>query len=69
METVLLQQKINQLPDSFIFLVNNYVDELLEKSKKISSLKGSLSNYSNNDLRKKEKEAWKNQLVRKHNNV
>ncbi len=61
-----VEQKIKQLPEYYITLVNDYVDELLKKSKKIDSLKGSLSKYANPRLREQEKSAWAKGAVEKH---
>lgn len=66
MTSTIVEQKIKQLPEYYITLVNDYVDELLKKSKKIDSLKGSLSKYANPRLREKEKSAWAKGAVEKH---
>lgn len=66
MTSTIVEQKIKQLPDYYITLVNDYVDELLKKSKKIDSLKGSLSKYANPRLREQEKSAWAKGAVEKH---
>lgn len=66
MTSTIVEQKINQLPEYYITLVNDYVDELLKKSKKIDSLKGSLSKYANPRLREQEKSAWAKGAVEKH---
>lgn len=66
MTITIVEQKIKQLPEYYITLVNDYVDELLKKSKKIDSLKGSLSKYANPRLREQEKSAWAKGAVEKH---
>lgn len=66
MISTIVEQKIKQLPDYYITLVNDYVDELLKKSKKIDSLKGSLSSYANTELRDQEKSAWAKVAMEKH---
>lgn len=66
MTSTIVEQKIKQLPEYYITLVNDYVDELLKKSKKIDSLKGSLSKYANPRLREQEKSAWAKDAVEKH---
>lgn len=66
MTSTIVEQKIKQLPEYYITLVNDYVDELLKKSKKIDSLKGSLSKYANPRLRDQEKSAWAKGAVEKH---
>lgn len=66
MTSTIVEQKIKQLPEYYITLVNDYVDELLKKSKKIDSLKGSLSKYANPRLREQEKIAWAKGAVEKH---
>lgn len=66
MTSIIVEQKIKQLPEYYITLVNDYVDELLKKSKKIDSLKGSLSKYANPRLREQEKSAWAKGAVEKH---
>lgn len=66
MTSTIVEQKIKQLPEYYITLVNDYVDELLKKSKKIDSLKGSLSKYANPRLREQEKSAWAEGAVEKH---
>lgn len=66
MTSTIVEQKIKQLPEYYITLVNDYVDELLKKSKKIDSLKGSLSKYANPRLREQEKSAWAKGVVEKH---
>ncbi|UKI54125.1 MAG: hypothetical protein L6V86_03680 [Treponema sp.] len=66
MTSTIVEQKIKQLPEYYITLVNDYVDELLKKSKKIDSLKGSLSKYANPRLREQEKSAWAKGAVEKH---
>lgn len=66
MTSTIVEQKIKQLPEYYITLVNDYVDELLKKSKKIDSLKGSLSMYANPRLREQEKSAWAKGAVEKH---
>lgn len=66
MTSTIVEQKIKQLPEYYITLVNDYVDELLKKSKKIDSLKGSLSKYANPRLRAQEKSAWAKGSVEKH---
>lgn len=66
MTSSIVEQKIKQLPEYYITLVNDYVDELLKKSKKIDSLKGSLSKYANPRLREQEKSAWAKGAVEKH---
>lgn len=66
MTSTIVEQKIKQLPEYYITLVNDYVDELLKKSKKIDSLKGSLSKYANPRLREQEKSAWAKGSVEKH---
>lgn len=66
MTSTIVEQKIKQLPEYYITLVNDYVDELLKKSKKIDSLKGSLSKYANPRLREQEKNAWAKGAVEKH---
>lgn len=66
MTSTIVEQKIKQLPEYYITLVNDYVDELLKKSKKIDSLKGSLSRYANPRLREQEKSAWAKGAVEKH---
>lgn len=65
MSTSLLEKQIKELPDAYINLVSEYVQTLYSKTKKINSLQGSLSKYANDDLRLKEKDAWKNQMVKK----
>lgn len=66
MTITIVEQKIKQLPDYYITLVNDYVDELLKKAKKIDSLKGSLSKYANPELREQEKSAWAKGAMEKH---
>lgn len=66
MTSTIVEQKIKQLPEYYITLVNDYVDELLKKSKKIDSLKGSLSKYANPRLREQEKSAWAKGAMEKH---
>ena len=66
MTSTIVEQKIKQLPEYYITLVNDYVDELLKKSKKIDSLKGSLSRYANPRLREEEESAWAKGAVEKH---
>lgn len=66
MTSTIVEQKIKQLPEYYITLVNDYVDELLKKSKKIDSLKGSLSKYANPRFREQEKSAWAKGAVEKH---
>lgn len=66
MTSTIVEQKIKQLPEYYITLVNDYVDELLKKSKKIDSLKGSLSKYANPRLREQEKSSWAKGAVEKH---
>lgn len=66
MTSTIVEQKIKQLPEYYITFVNDYVDELLKKSKKIDSLKGSLSKYANPRLREQEKSAWAKGAVEKH---
>lgn len=66
MTSTIVEQKIKQLPEYYITLVNDYVDELLKKSKEIDSLKGSLSKYANPRLREQEKSAWAKGAVEKH---
>ena len=66
MTSTIVEQKIKQLPEYYITLVNDYVDELLKKSKKIDSLKGSLSKYANPRLGEQEKSAWAKGAVEKH---
>ena len=58
MSITVVEEKIKLLPEAYITLLNNYVDELLEKTQKIQSLKGSLSKNANVELIEKEKEAW-----------
>lgn len=66
MTSTIVEQKIKQLPEYYKTLVNDYVDELLKESKKIDSLKGSLSKYANPRLREQEKSAWAKGAVEKH---
>ena len=47
MSITVVEEKIKLLPEAYITLLNNYVDELLEKTQKIQSLKGSLSKNAN----------------------
>ena len=58
MSVTVVEEKIKLLPEAYITLLNNYVDELLEKTQKIQSLKGSLSKNANVELIEKEKDAW-----------
>lgn len=66
MTRTIVEQKIKQLPDYYITLVNDYVDDLLKKTKKIDSLKGSLAKYANPNLREQEKSAWEKVAMEKH---
>lgn len=68
MSIAIVEEKIKQLPDSYISMVNDYVDSLLEKSKKINALRGSLSQYADDTLRGQEKNAWENAATEKHLN-
>lgn len=68
MEIDIVEKKIKQLPDIYISYIDTYVDELLEKTKKINSLRGSFSECADENLRKKEKDAWKNAVCRKYTN-
>ncbi len=65
MTSTIVEQKIKQLPDYYVTLVNEYVDELLKKAKKIDSLKGSLEKYANAELRKQEEGAWEKVAMEK----
>ena len=58
MSITIVEEKIKLLPEAYLNLLNNYVDELLEKSQKIQSLKGSLSKNANVEIIEKEKDAW-----------
>ena len=58
MSITVVEEKIKLLPEAYLDLLNNYVDELLEKSQKIQSLKGSLSKNANVEIIEKEKDAW-----------
>ena len=58
MSITVVEEKIKLLPEAYLDLLNNYVDELLEKSQKIQSLKGSLSKNAIVELIEKEKDAW-----------
>ena len=58
MSITVVEEKIKLLPAAYLALLNNYVDELLEKTQKIQSLKGSLSKKANVELIEKEKDAW-----------
>lgn len=66
MTSTIVEQKIKQLPDYYVTLVNDYVDDLLKKARKIDSLKGSLAKYANAELRKQEECAWKKVAMEKH---
>ena len=58
MSITVVEEKIKLLPEAYLDLLNNYVDELLEKTQKNQSLKGSLSKNANVELIEKEKDAW-----------
>ena len=58
MSITVVEEKIKLLTEAYLDLLNNYVDELLEKSQKIQSLKGSLSKNANVEIIEKEKDAW-----------
>lgn len=58
MSITVVEEKIKLLPAAYLALLNNYVDELLEKTQKIQALKGSLSKNANVELIEKEKDAW-----------
>ena len=68
MSVTIVEEKIRQLPENYVSLVNDYVDSLLEKVKKIDALRGSLSNYADENLRKQEKDAWQKEAAEKHLN-
>lgn len=59
-------EKLYKLPEAYIEVVDNYIDQLLEKSKKIDALKGSLSSYANPELASLEKKAFEKAMVAKH---
>ena len=56
MSITVVEEKIKLLPAAYLALLNNYVDELLEKTQKIQALKGSKN--ANVELIEKEKDAW-----------
>ena len=68
MSVTVVEEKIKLLPEAYITLLNNYVDELLEKTQKIQSLKGSLSKNANVELLEKEKDAWSAVVKEKYTN-
>ena len=68
MSVTVVEEKIKLLPEAYITLLNNYVDELLEKTQKIQSLKGSLSKNANVELIEKEKDAWSAVVKEKYTN-
>ncbi|MEE1291100.1 MAG: hypothetical protein UHW86_08725 [Spirochaetota bacterium] len=68
MSITVVEEKIKLLPEAYITLLNNYVDELLEKTQKIQSLKGSLSKNANVELIEKEKDAWSAVVKEKYTN-
>ena len=68
MSITVVEEKIKLLPAAYLALLNNYVDELLEKTQKIQSLKGSLSKNTNVELIEKEKDAWSAMVKEKYVN-
>lgn len=63
---MLLKKKIKELPEVYVSLVDEYVDQLLEKTKKINALRGVFSSSANENSRNIEKKAWKRAATEKH---
>ncbi len=59
MSITVVEEKIRKLPDTYVDLVNDYVDCLLERAKKVQSLQGAFSSQSDVSLIENEKNTWK----------
>lgn len=68
MTASIVEEKIKELPEAYIALVDKYVDQLLEKKRKIDVLRGIFSESANENLRSQEKDAWKKAAMEKHLN-
>ncbi len=65
MQLNVVEEKIKELPEVYVSLVDEYVDQLLEKTKKINALRGVFSSSANENNRNLEKNAWKHAALEK----
>lgn len=66
MSITVVEEKIRKLPEAYIVLVNDYVDSLLERAKKVQDLQGAFSRQSDVNLIGEEKNSWKTMAMEKH---
>lgn len=59
MSITVVEEKIRKLPVTYVDLVNDYVDCLLERAKKVQSLQRAFSSQSDVSLIENEKNTWK----------
>ncbi len=59
MSIAAVEEKIRELPEAYVVLVNDYVDCLLERAKKVQSLQRAFSSQSDVSLIENEKNTWK----------
>lgn len=59
MSIAAVEEKIRELPEAYVVLVNDYVDSLLERAKKVQDLQGAFSSQSDVSLIENEKNTWK----------
>lgn len=55
MSITVVEEKIRKLPEAYVVLVNDYVDCLLERAKKVQSLQRAFSSQSDVSLIENEK--------------
>lgn len=66
MSIAAVEEKIRELPEAYVVLVNDYVDSLLERAKKVQDLQGAFSGQSDVNLIGEEKNSWKTMAMEKH---
>lgn len=66
MSIVAVEEKIRKLPEAYIVLVNDYVDSLLARAKKVQDLQGAFSRQGDVNLIGEEKTSWKTMAMEKH---
>ena len=69
MPLVAVEEKLRQLPECYMGEIYNYLEMLLEREKKIQSLKGAIHSYANPDLRAQEEGAFERAMESKHGKV
>ena len=58
MSIAAVEEKIRELPEAYVVLVNDYVDSLLERAKKVQDLQGAFSSQSDVSLIENEKNIY-----------